>query len=784
MNWTIKAKMVGMGLLVLLALGALVGAVQWSNHRVGAAMAKNRQTLGETEARLEANQAKIRQLTLVSDILGAQTRMNLSAKNAIINKESGKIDEGRMTRIKENAGFIINNIKPLRDLADTDEKRKTVEEAAQALEELVRLISRDMVELIANSARQTMQLDAAFSKIQRDLDRASNQIGAALGKMKGALEDRLMQTLENRGELEMHVSLVLDLMVRHYQVQAAAVGALLDRDQGRINARRSEAIDQGLNYMTGTVEQLAVFAQTDEEKDAARVIQENLKTIAQLIQADLVKLIEEGSIERLRIRGAFEQFNEILQSRTQKAEDGLKTLMVAIQGEVGRSTQELETANRGLVESGESLGKILGRAGLAAWLVFGVTATALAAVFFFFAGSIIRPLQKGVEFARAIRLGDLSTRLRLPGRNEIAHLGNSLDDMADSLEAKSKMAEAIAGGDLTCEALLSSDRDVLGKALQTMVSSLNEVLSQVDEAVGQVASGAGQVSDSSQSLSQGATEQAASLEQITSSMTEVGSQTKTNAENAHQAASLTLAARAAAEKGDGQMAEMISAMTAITQSSREIGKIIKTIDDIAFQTNLLALNAAVEAARAGKHGKGFAVVAQEVRNLAARSAKAAQETADLIEGSVRKTDVGSQIVNQTAESLRRIVEGAAKAADLVGEIASASNEQALGIVQINQGLEQVEKVTQANTASAEQTASAAEQLSSQAAMLKQLLARFRLNRVNGGRLQLADPENAVDYSTSPPLGLDSWGEVGDARETRTKLNAEDVISLDDDFGKY
>lgn len=398
----------------------------------------------------------------------------------------------------------------------------------------------------------------------------------------------------------------------------------------------------------------------------------------------------------------------------------------------------------------------------------------------------VKPIAQAVELAETIRSGIMSKRMKLDRTDEIGQLSTALDAMADVIDDKGRIVATIAEGDLTPEVEMASDQDQLGHSLQNMISNLNLLIRQVFDTTAQVAAGSSQVSDSSQALSQGATEQAASLEEITSSMTEMGSQTKSNAENASQANRLSIEARDAAENGNSQMQNMISAMSDITESSKEIAKIIKAIDDIAFQTNLLALNAAVEAARAGKHGKGFAVVAQEVRNLAGRSAKAAQETAELIDGSVKKVENGTSIVNKTASALGGIVESISKISDLVGEISSASDEQALGISQINQGLNQVELVTQQNTANAEETASAAEELNSRIKQLRQLVSRFKIKE--GTTVEPTSPSRrsiAPKQIPQPQQPTESWGNRQDKGKADRVVEPKDLISLDDtDFDRF
>jgi len=290
--------------------------------------------------------------------------------------------------------------------------------------------------------------------------------------------------------------------------------------------------------------------------------------------------------------------------------------------------------------------------------------------------------------------------------------------------------KTIASGDLTTDVKLLSDDDTMGISLTNMIDNLNNMFNGIQTSTGQVSTGAKQVADGAQSLAQGSTEQASSIQELSSSITEIANKTKENAEIAGRTSTLSETIKQNALKGSAQMDDMISAVKEINDASQSISMIIKTIDDIAFQTNILALNAAVEAARAGQHGKGFAVVAEEVRNLASKSAEAAKDTGDMIQNSMEKAELGSQIAGGTAESLKEIVSGISESSELITEIAKASEEQSLGISQINIGIDQVAQVVQQNSATAEQSAAASEEMSSQSTMLEELISQFKLKSIN------------------------------------------------------
>ncbi|MCL2754486.1 MAG: methyl-accepting chemotaxis protein [Oscillospiraceae bacterium] len=310
--------------------------------------------------------------------------------------------------------------------------------------------------------------------------------------------------------------------------------------------------------------------------------------------------------------------------------------------------------------------------------------------------------------------------------DEIGKLTKDCGSLIDHIVASSQELEQIANGDLTVNVKKLSSDDTIGNSLMKVLDNLNAMFSEINSASSQVTAGASQIADGATALASGSTEQAATIQELSASIEDIAAKTKENTARTNEAAQLADTIMANAEKGNNQMKQMITAVSEINQANQNISKVIKAIDDIAFQTNILALNAAVEAARAGQAGKGFAVVAEEVRNLAAKSAESAKETAALISNSAQKAELGTRIANETAESLNEIVTGIGESAKIIAEIAQSSGEQNGAIEQINTGVSGVTQVVQQNSATAEQSAAASEEMNGQAEVLSGLISRFRL----------------------------------------------------------
>lgn len=473
------------------------------------------------------------------------------------------------------------------------------------------------------------------------------------------------------------------------------------------------------------------------------------------------------------------QFEELRKSITAWYESAESEIGMVSKGQAKQAQQHIMDVGKGLAEVTEAeLSDVLAllqekaseqndqleketSVRLALQLAIGVLAIIITLIY---GAALIKgitaPVKKMSEAAKKLAVGDVEVDCKKINDDDLGELLDEFAVMVKAIEEQAKIADIIAGGDLTVAVNARGNKDVLGIALKKLVDDNNAILSNIKESTMQVTVGSEQVASASQALAQGATEQASAIQQVTASMDEIAERTKLNASKANEADTLVTGVKNMALSGNSQMKDMVSAMNDIGEASETTSQIIKTIDNIAFQTNILALNAAVEAARAGVHGKGFAVVAEEVRSLAEKSASAAKDTQEKIEDTIHRVENGIRLAEATAKALDEISNNIDRVADLVSTIATASNDQATAVSQIDQAIGQVSQVVQTNSATSEQCAAASEELSNQAANLRNLMSNYKLVSGRGG----SGFDTGVPYNSSN--------------------HNEQIISLGGEFGKY
>ena len=394
-----------------------------------------------------------------------------------------------------------------------------------------------------------------------------------------------------------------------------------------------------------------------------------------------------------------------------------------------------------------SIGVILAVMVVATFLVLGTA--------FKLVKGIMEPTEEVRKALMGFSEGNLDIPVDYESKNELGDMCNALRSSQDTLSTVIEdicylLGEMAVGNfDVRSRA---TDKYVgaLGAVLESIRkinSNLSDTLAQIDMSAEQVSSGSEQVSTGAQALAQGATEQASAVEELSATITEISNNAKKNAESSELAMRHSLEAGGLVDESSKYMEEMVDAMGNISQSSQEIGRIISTIENIAFQTNILALNAAVEAARAGSAGKGFAVVADEVRNLATKSDQAAKATKELIDRSIESVQSGDEIVKKVSDALSRTVDAAGLAVNSLKEITKAVETEAESIAQVTEGIDQISSVVQTNSATSEESAAASEELSSQASLMKDLMMKFTLRSDKGYGTTSSHADAPADAST-------------------------------------
>jgi methyl-accepting chemotaxis protein len=368
-------------------------------------------------------------------------------------------------------------------------------------------------------------------------------------------------------------------------------------------------------------------------------------------------------------------------------------------------------------------------------LIYILTIIILSAVMFVILGIVTKPIKMVTEITNKLAEGELDVSIAVKSKDEIGALAKSIESLTMRLKSyisyideSVNVLDEFAEGNLTIELKYdyAGEFAKLKNALLHVSDTLKETIGKIKESADSINMNAEQVSAGAQVLAQGTTEQASAIEELSAEINEIYTTIANNAEYAQNAGEKALEASREVEKGNVQMRDMLSAMDEISNSSSEIGKIIKVIDDIAFQTNILALNAAVEAARAGSAGKGFAVVADEVRNLAQKSAEAAKQTTALIENSINAIYKGTMLADEAGKSLAGIVNKTSETNELINEVVKATSQQTVSVNQIRSGIEQISSVVQENAATAEASAANSEELSGQVQILNDLVNKFKI----------------------------------------------------------
>jgi methyl-accepting chemotaxis protein len=657
----------------------------------------------EQETATEAAVLRNHQLELIGRLLRTHGELMLSAMDAIVDKNEGKINERRMAFINESIALISDNLDDLIALSDTEAEKAASKRVRDKFPLLARGIQVDLVGLIQESSVQLAEIRKSFGEIDDRLDTYGGQIEGALNGLTASVQEEQKEAAEQltqriaQSTLRGWIFFVLTFL--------AVIGCFIPITfsiTGPINRMTSETQDLIQKVQNGDLESRGnAAAYTGIWRGLVDGINNLIEAFVRPINATSLYIdrIAKGDIPEKITEEYRGDFNKI-KGNINKMIDNVSQVLI----ETKNLIQEIR--NGQLSRRGDA------RAFEGDWqkLVEGINTLI---------DAFVKPINLTGEYIDRISKGDIPEKITEAYKGDFNQIKNNLNMLIDSTEEITQLAQEMAKGNLTIEVKERSGKDRLMRALNKMVQRLKDVAMNVKTASSYVASGSQQLSSTSEAMSQGVSEQASSAEEAAASMEQMSSNIRQNSDNANQTARIAMKSAEDAREGGEAVEQAVTAM-------KEIAQKISIIEEIARQTDLLALNAAIEAARAGEHGRGFAVVASEVRKLSERSQKAAGQISLLSESSV-------SVAEKAGQMLKNLVPNIQKTSDLVQEISAASNEQSNGAEQVNRAIQQLDQVIQQNSATSEEMASTAEELSSQADQLQTTVSFFRIEGDDRGK---------------------------------------------------
>ncbi len=767
MNWTIGRRISLFVLVIVIVMGLLAGSAFHTNISIQEAS--------------HVSHERNRQLEMIGKVKQSLFQLMQAVMKSLVDKDKGSISDNIANDIEQNLSIIKNRLKDLSGFAETKQEKEHISRIIEDFPELETIVSKDLFQLIERRAIENQKIESAFERLYSNIAKSGRAVEQALNVIFKSIQQEQINASDISLFRSKQISVLNNLMriLTNLNTACETLSSALDEEQAD---EYKETIKNGVAAFEENLDTLPELVESGEELASVKIVLNEFPLLSKEIVETLIPSIENFGDDDEAADAVMTPIKDKIAGHREIIDKELNTLFDSIQkGQKDASNRSVMrndqmamlntlmlTHSRLLLAAMESiidrdLGKITktrmeiitenieffqeNMEALEKMVDTAEEKEAMETILTLFPDlqqAILTDLAELVKTGAAVsdkfesnfkRINDDIGRLG-------ARIGESLLAVSDSIEQKHSKAMNAASNVISQSSRTIMTMFAIAFPIiliifyiisKSVTKPLNQVIEGLSDGAGRVSTGADQISLASQSLASGSSEQAASIQETSSSLEEMSAMTSQNADNANHANKLVKESQNVIEKANTSMTELSSFMQDISKTSEETSKIIKSIDEIAFQTNLLALNASVEAARAGETGSGFAVVAEEVRNLAMRAAESAKNTADLIEGTIRKIKDGVEIASKTNAAFVEVSGQSGKVEELVAEIAAASNEQAQGIEQVNKAVSEMDKVMQQNVIDAEKSAYASQEMSAQAEQMQRFV--DKLVTLVGGRVK-------------------------------------------------